>query len=133
MIDLDRTDVQHKLPCCGVTAVALFSGASFSDVWDFIAKRKRGNWKGSTYHSDQRAALKQFNKGRTVAMAVPQRMTLKTFAEKHALPGHIYMIRTTGHQQILKDGYVVDQAGKKPVDEHWGKSKIVKHFWVKKA
>ena len=131
MLDLDRIDTQHKLPCCGVTAIAVFTGTPFRDVWGFIAKRKRGNWKGATYHSDQREALKQFNKGRTVAVKVTSRKSLSRFAREDARPGVVYMIRTTGHQQVLKDGIVVDQRGSAPIGEYWGKRKRVVHFWAK--
>jgi hypothetical protein len=111
--------------------VAVFTGAPFRDVWGFIAKRKRGNWKGRTYHHDQRDALKQFNKGRTVSVKVTNRKSLSRFAREDARPGVVYMIRTTGHQQVLKDGIVVDQGGSVPIEKYWGRRKRVVHFWAK--
>ena len=53
-------------------------------------------------------------------------MSLKTFVKKHTLPGKRYMVRTTGHVQVLQDGWVVDQGGVKHIDEYRGAGKIVK-------
>jgi len=131
MLNLDRSDTLHKLPCCGITAISVFTGARFDEVWNFVKSRKRGNWKGSTYHSDQKAALKRFNRGRTVAVKVTSRKTLERFAREDARPGVAYMIRTTGHQQVLKDGIVADQRGSTHVSEYWGRRKRVVHFWAK--
>jgi len=135
MPTLDREDTRHMLPCCGVTAIAVFTGAKFEDVWNHIKLhgRKGANWKGSTYHRDQRSAMKAFNKGRTVVKKVEERMTLKTFQKHHARPGVMYMIRTTRHQQVLYGEYVVDQGGVRHISEYHGARKYVKHFWAKQV
>jgi len=135
MLKLDREDTKHAKPCCGITAIAIFTGAPFADVWEHVKRegRKGGRWKGTTYHHDQKSALKAFNKGRTVTKRVKKHMTLKTFTREYARPGVMYMIRTTGHQQVLLDGYVVDQNGVSNIEEYHGRAKIVRHFWAKQA
>lgn len=133
MIDLDRTDTLHGLPCCGVTAIAVFTGTPFMDVWSHIARGYSKGWRGRTFHHDQDSAMRAFNRGRTVSVRMRERKTLARFAREDARPGVAYMIRTTGHQQVLLDGYVVDQGGKRPIEDYWGKRKRVVHFWAKTA
>lgn len=55
-------------------------------------------------------------------------MTLRAFAMYHAKPGVAYLVRTTGHVQVVKDGWIIDQLGPKPASAHWGARKFVSHY-----
>lgn len=54
------------------------------------------------------------------------RKVLHRFMAEDAIPGNRYLVRTTGHIQIVRDNMVVDQGGLKPIDEYWGRRKQVK-------
>ena len=53
-------------------------------------------------------------------------MNLKNFVDTYAAPGTVYMVTTTTHVQTVLNGEVIDQAGKKPIDEFWGRKKFVR-------
>jgi len=125
------------LPVCGVTAVAVVAGLDFLKVYDAMKKRegKRGNWKGRTRPEEIDRALKAHG---VVATRMEmdnrrkaKRQTLKTFARgvDHSLP---MILRTTGHIQVLKDGYVIDQTLSKPVpvSQYNGRNKYVRGIWM---
>ena len=117
-------------PNCGVTAVAIAAGISFCEAFTLIKKqgRRAGNWQGRTYAGDRRKALDTL-KVKHVPVALPsRRMSLKTWVNTLAVPGHHYMVTTTGHIQTVRDGMVVDQVDRMglPVSAFWGRNKIVK-------
>lgn len=132
MIELNRPDTYNPTqPCCGVTAIAIFTGAKFHEVQDYLCQFFAPGWKGGTNHITQVKAMKRFNKGRTVACGMKQKMTLKRFVEDEAREDVAYCIRTTKHQQVLLNGYVADQSGVYHISEYWGRNKYCVHFWAK--
>lgn len=122
-------------PNCGVTAIAIVAGVSFNKAFAFIrdASGRAANWKGTTCIGDRRKAFHHF--GIKVAeIDVPTRregrMTLRTWIDHRARKGVTYMIDTTRHVQVVRDGVVTDQRGKKPIADYWGKNKIVTRVFV---
>lgn len=122
---------------CGVTAVAIAAGVSFDQAWDLFKKhchRMRINekWKGNT-HTHER--MKVMKKLRLKYEVLPQRKfrddktvrlpSLKKFVEWNTKKGVLYIVTTTGHVQLVQDGWVIDQGGIKAIDEFWGRNKIV--------
>ena len=118
---------------CGVVGIAVFCGVAYQPVEDFIRKhsRKPSNWKGSTRKPERDAALREFNKHRSVTFK-SEGMTLATFVRKHAKPDHVYLVRTSGHIQVVLNGTVIDQGGPRPIAEFWGKGKRVSYATVRK-
>jgi len=114
-------------PNCGVTALAVSAGVSFQKAWQtFQAVNPRTygrRWKGGTYTTDQARALERL-KVAYDNMQLP-RMNLKNFVDTYAAPDTVYMVTTTTHVQTVLNGEVIDQAGKKPIDEFWGRKKFV--------
>ena len=53
-------------------------------------------------------------------------MNLKNFVETYAAPNTVYMVTTTTHVQTVLNGEVIDQRGKKQINEYWGRKKFVK-------
>jgi len=115
-------------PNCGVTALAVSAGVSFQKAWQtFQAVNPRtygSRWKGGTYTRDQARALERL-KVAYDNMQLP-RMNLKNFVDTYAAPDTVYMVTTTTHVQTVLNGQVIDQSGKKPIDEFWGRKKFVR-------
>jgi hypothetical protein len=117
-------------PNCGVTAVAVLAGVSFQTAWDQIAliANRDGKWKGGTRHSERLAALNLLGV-RYTEIHIPRKMRLRTVAAwTMTTPGVRYMVRTTGHVQVIRDGIVLDQAGPVAAALHWGRNKLVSNI-----
>lgn len=125
-------------PNCGLTALAVAAGvtlreatAAYADVYPSKLTKR---WRGATYWPYTVRALTRLGVGYVddtpmdprYPRCIRKRMTLKTFVKKHALPGKRYMIRTTGHVQVVQDSMVIDQGGVRHIDEYRGAGKIVK-------
>ncbi len=125
-------------PNCGLTALAVVAGVTLAEATRVYLRQyprhPPGNWKGGTRWTYTMQAAKHLGVRYVddtpledgYNIRIVKRMSLKTFVKKHALPGKRYMVRTTGHVQVLQDGWVVDQGGVKHIDEYRGASKIVK-------
>src|SRR5574337_1519079 len=122
-------------PNCGVTCVAIASNVSFEKAWFTLIKmrfpagsrRPSRLWKGATSHTNRVAALKELGVNFT-ELKFNKKFTLKTFIEKHASRGKLYMVNTTGHVQMVKDGLIVDQNGKNTLlTDYWRKKRRVKN------
>jgi len=125
-------------PNCGLTALAVVAGVTLAEATAaYIRQYPRfvgSNWKGGTRWTYTMQAAKHLGvryvddtpleDGYTIRIV--KRMSLKTFVKKHTLPGKRYMVRTTGHVQVLQDGMVIDQCGVRHIDEYRGAGKIVK-------
>lgn len=123
-------------PNCGLTALAVVAGVTLAEAAAaYIRQYPRyvgSNWKGGTRWTYTLQAAKHL--GVRYVDDTPLdprygcriRMSLKTFVKKHALPGKRYMVRTTGHVQVVQDGMVIDQGGVRHIDEYHGAGKIVK-------
>ena len=117
-------------PNCGLTALAVVAGVTLADATAaYIRQYPRyvgSNWKGGTRWTYTMQAAKHLGVRYVDDMPFNTRMSLKTFVKKHAMPWHRYMIRTTGHVQVVQDGMVIDQCGVRHIDEYRGAGKIVK-------
>jgi hypothetical protein len=102
-------------PNCGVTCVAIAAGVSFKEAWATlrpIRRGGRGRWNGATNHSERKKALDKLGvKYRQLRDSDTYHCTLKNFADRFAETGKLYMVRTTGHVQMVKNGLVIDQRG----------------------
>ena len=120
---------QRPGPNCGVTALAVSAGISFQKAWQtFRAVNPRvynNRWKGGTYTSDQTKALERLQ----IAfddMMLGQRMNMSRFVREYTARDTVYMVTTGRHVQTVLNGHVIDQQGKKPNNEYWGKKLFVK-------
>ena len=126
-------------PNCGLTALAVVAGVTLADATAaYIRQYPRfvgSNWKGGTRWTYTMQAAKHLGVRYVddtpldprYTTRIVKRMTLKTFVKKHAMPRHRYMIRTTGHVQVVQDGMVIDQCGVRHIDEYPCAGKIVKN------
>ena len=119
-------------PNCGVTALAVSTGVSFNKAWQtFQAVNPRvygRRWKGGTYTHDQAKALERL---KVAFHNLPcERVSLKKFVEYYTKPDTVYMVTTTRHVQTILNGEVIDQKGKKKINEYWGRKKFVKEAKV---
>lgn len=113
-------------PNCGVTAMAVITGKPFKEMWTRMGARYSGNWRGRTNIGDLMSILDQEGIKYDLRYSIP--INLTTFVRTRAKPGVTYMVRTSGHFQTVKDGWVVDQGGLKPIDKHWGRKKRLTHI-----
>jgi hypothetical protein len=123
----DGAEGRRRQPICGVLAVAAVAGRSFQEVWDFMAPQMGPKWKGRTGPDDRAKALEYFGV-RFEARA--SCMPLSWFVRLVARPGVTYLVRTTRHAQVVRDGWVMDQDGVVPIDKHWGRRKRVIQYLV---
>ena len=121
-----------KLPLCGVMAVANCAGVAIQDAFEaFKAKFKLGgSWKGRTSCNQLSAMLKHYDVKFQRQKVVDGKISLARFIDWHTAKGKRYMVRTGNHFQYIEDGVVTDQRGSFPIDEFWGKRKMVTHIWV---
>ena len=113
-------------PNCGVTAVAIVCGITFDEAWTSLRFGRNRNWKGRTTVSDWLRVLVSRNVPFEVRL--PRPTTLQHWATFYAKPGTTYMVRTTGHVQVVKDGWVIDQLGPRRVSQFWGRRKRISHI-----
>lgn len=130
-------DAQHG-PNCGLTALAVVAGVTLAEATAAYIRQYPNyvgsNWKGGTRWTYTMQAAKHLGVRYVddtpledgYNIRIVKRMSLKTFVKKHAIPGKRYMVRTTGHVQVLQDGMVIDQGGVRHIDEYRGAGKIVK-------
>ena len=74
--------------------------------------------------------LKHYNVKFQWQKNVGGKISLARFIDWHTAKGKRYMVRTGNHFQFIEDGIVTDQRGSFPIDEFWGKRKMVTHVWV---
>jgi hypothetical protein len=99
----------RKGPNCGVTCVAIVAKVSFKQSWDEFRRIYRGRWNGATRQPDRERVLTKFGV-KFLKLSVPG-CTLKNFVIKHSMTGKTYMVRTSRHVQLVRDGVVFDQNG----------------------
>lgn len=118
---------------CGITALAIVLGVSFDEVWNAYQEfhPRKGNWKGTTHHYPRLKVLKKygvkFNDGERKKNK--RNMSLKSWVHWHQRPNTTYMITTTGHVQVVRNGMVMDQTTPNPVPvaDFRCAMKVVKH------
>jgi hypothetical protein len=120
-------DDQQSGPNCGVTALAVSAGVSFRKAWQTFQAvnpyRYGKRWKGGVLQSDIEAALARL---KVAAEKLPRKkMNLKRFVKEHTRPNTLYLVTTGRHAQTVLNGEVIDQSGKKPIDDFWGRRKFV--------
>jgi len=109
------------MPCCGVYAVAHLAGRPIGEFFNTARKLlgRSGSWKGRTWWRERAVMLDHCGLAYQDA-SPPQwypRITLKTWARRHAQPGVTYLVDTTGHTQVVRDGFVTDQCGTRRIGE----------------
>ncbi|MBP5855668.1 hypothetical protein KAJ83_01505 [Marivibrio halodurans] len=119
---------------CGLVALSVVARCSYAeavraytDVFRSAYQRHpRKNWKGGTTWSlvvKAMASLGVQHSHTEVTSAVTLQR-LAQFTRRDAL----YLVCTTGHAQVVKNGWVIDQRGAVPVEQHWGRRKRVTAF-----
>lgn len=112
---------------CGVVALAVFLGLSYQETEWRVRKAfgKPMNWKGSMRFEEIKAMLRKYNRRRSTAFRTRKNVrrkteypTLQQWVRNESWPGTVYYVLTTGHAQIVCDGYVTDQCGTKHVTVH---------------
>lgn len=124
-------------PNCGLTSLAIVAGCSLKEAEEayqqsleaIVGRRMQGNWRGRTYMEPLKRAMTKKGVKYATMLGVPQKV-LHRFIKENADPNKRYLIRTTGHIQIVRGNMVVDQAGLKPIDNYWGRRKQVKEILV---
>jgi len=124
-------------PNCGVTAMAIAAGISFDSAWDLLERvdRRSKKFTGATFDADRERAYKKLGL-KTTKINWKDRydiakkkgnlnLTLRNFVEWGTAKGKTYIVTTTGHVQVVKDGWVIDQGGAKPIEEFHGKAKHI--------
>lgn len=113
-------------PNCGVTAVAIVCKLTFHEAWHMLRNGRNANWKGKTFVSDWIQVFQKLGIKHDQRMVTG--MTLERWMKTYARPGVTYMARTTGHVQVVKDGWCIDQMGAKPIANFWGRRKRITHI-----
>lgn len=116
----------EKRGVCGVVTVAAAAGITFDQAWALLSCFYGPRWGGRTYAHHRHHVLAALGVRLTEERRLTQgkRRTLKTLV-RFLKPGVRYIIETTGHVQIVKDGIVLDQAGPRPVNDGWAERKRV--------
>ena len=112
-------------PNCGVTATAVVCGLTFDEAWHKLRNGRNANWKGKTTVADWMHVLTNMGIAHEVRMV--KTMTLHRWVNVYSKRGVTYMVRTSGHVQVVKDGWVLDQGGAKPLHKFWGRAKRLTH------
>ena len=111
-----------ELPLCGVISVSLVSNISLDDTFDTFKKltKKTNGWKGITNHAERVKVLKHYNV-KFREFHFKKRITLSYFVDQHTVKGKTYIVTTSNHIQVVKDGIVTDQTGSFPISKYWAK------------
>lgn len=112
-------------PNCGVTAVSIVCGIPFDQAWTELGVNKGPQWKGWTTVMDWIRVFNSYSIKYTLLKH--RRPTLQAFVRQSASTGVRYMVRTTGHVQLVENGWVIDQAGPAHISKYWGRRKRITH------
>jgi len=142
-------------PNCGVTAMAIAANISFDSAWDLLKRvhrdrrgghlsniktnnnmfSKKTKFTGATHDAERELAYKLIGLKTTKLnwkdkYAIAKKngnfvLTLKNFVEWGTAKGKTYIVTTTGHVQVVKDDWVIDQGGAKSIEEYHGKAKHI--------
>ena len=131
-----------RTPVCGVVAVAHVAGVSaetaFAEFKQHLQKTAR--WRGRTTEAERRRMLEHYEvrfellgqprlkregrRGRPKLNTLG--MQLQQWAEICAHEGVCYLVTTSRHCQVVRDGIVTDQGGTQQMRDFWGRRKHVK-------
>ena len=123
-------------PNCGVTAIAVASGISFDRVFKMFQtsseNRNNKRWRGATYDYERRRIMdvlkikyKTLTFKEILAQTGKGRPTLQKFIDLATRKDELYIITTTGHVQVVQNGWVIDQGGPKPISEYRARRALV--------
>lgn len=95
---------------CGITALAIVSGQSFTKTFHTIAQKKKGNWKGSVYESDYAGYLKLFG---VKFERTKETRTLAQFIRHNNIhrDESVYIVFNRNHVMTVKGTTIIDQSG----------------------
>ena len=110
---------------CGVLAVAVAAGRTLGEVYRYMARRHRGNWKGSTTNVERMNALTHYGVKYIGLSLIPNVYNVQRWARLCARPDVSYIVTTTRHVQVIRNGFVIDQQGLKIIADYWAKGKKV--------
>ena len=124
------------LPNCGVVAIAVMTGAHYTRVWNWFAKKqvKPSAWKGRTMRRHYEAASLAMGV-RLERLIVNRRITVAKFVELHTLPDVAYMVRVSGHVFVVHNGVITDNSvySGAHVSEYGKRRCIVTDVWCSVA
>ena len=87
--------------------------------------RNNKRWRGATYDYERRRIMDVLKiKYRTLKVKEilgqtgKCRPTLQKFIDLATRKDELYIITTTGHVQVVQNGWVIDQGGPKPISEY---------------
>jgi hypothetical protein len=122
---------------CGICAAAVVAGVSFREAKAVIERdheyvtlnKGRSTHRGSTNRRIWMRAIEHFGVELEEVGGYPLgRTSLVRFA-RFLNRDETYLVHTTGHVQVVRAGWVVDQRGAKHVSEFWGRRKRVLGAW----
>ena len=121
----DLKKLPENMPCCGVFAVATVTGLDFEEVFeDFrVTFGKQKNWRGRTNRTQYVKMLRKY--GSKVTQVETKKMNLRRWVAVHTKKDVTYVVTTTGHVQVVRNGIVTDQHGVHPIGECRGAGKMV--------
>lgn len=104
------TDIRNQ-GLCGVLAIAVITGRTLEDTFKVMARKHKGNWKGGTSESEIKSTLKGFGKDFIEHGRPSSLINLERWTMYRAKLNKTYLVITTGHAQVIRNGYVMDQGG----------------------
>jgi len=129
-------DGRGNKPNCGVLVVATVTHKPLSEVFAHMKAKygKNGNWKGRTFDHQVINTIGELggrleNVFHKDTMGVKRGSQFMKWVNEKAQKDSAYVVWTTGHVQIVKEGKVYDQSGcGTPIAEHWGRRKFIKRI-----
>lgn len=129
---------------CGIVAIAAATGATYDDVWEWFRVRNNrpGQWRGSTSPRDYMAAFSNFSKNESRKIfegrvsnkkpgqqrPIPLHYWASIYNRK--FPGATFVLSSTNHTMMLKDGILLDNWEIKPVNEHKSRGRRITDAWI---
>lgn len=125
-------DMVFHLPNCGLVALSIVTATPLLEVteWYRTTFKMRANWRGRTHHKDYAQWFQR--KGiwtNHVTYPKDRVRTIGDFAEWNTKPGKFYMVLSSGHIMVAKDGWVADQWAIAHANRHPNRNRRVKMSW----
>jgi hypothetical protein len=121
-----------NMPLCGVHAVAHVADKSVKEMFYMFKRRfnKPGQWRGRVTHQERGIMLNQL--GIEYKHVVGTTGTLSRWVDWHTSKSETYIIETSCHVQVVRDGVVTDQSETKPIDKYrWKRARVVRAIVIK--
>lgn len=128
-------DKIKAMPVCGVIATAIVSGNPFSDVWKYykvVSEEK--SFRGGLLRSKIKQGIQEFGVAYKEIKDLPN-SKLRRFKQVATHldlidPSLAYIIFTTKHVQLLWNGWVIDQGGRKRIKDYHHRNKKVDEVYM---